>query len=76
LLIVIYFRSFAAQKRARDAREQRKQAYKAEKTANLREKAVAYQSKEQDTMEMFRKLAEEQRKAGRGIWSQSNNNNT
>ncbi|CAI2172621.1 3920_t:CDS:2 [Funneliformis geosporum] len=67
--------SFTAQKRASDAREQRKQAYKAEKAASLQEKAIAYKSKEQDTMEMFRKLAEEQRKAGRGMWSQSNNDN-
>ncbi|RIA90793.1 hypothetical protein C1645_737622 [Glomus cerebriforme] len=65
--------SLATLKRARDAREQRKQAYKAEKAATLQEKAVAYQSKEQDTMEMLKKLAEEQRKAGRGMWSQSNN---
>ncbi|CAG8653990.1 9279_t:CDS:2 [Funneliformis caledonium] len=67
--------SFAAQKRASDAREQRKQAYKAEKAASLQEKAIAYKSKEQDTMEMFRRLAEEQRKAGRGMWSKSNNDN-
>ncbi|CAG8743712.1 9968_t:CDS:2 [Rhizophagus irregularis] len=64
---------FAAHKRARDAREKQKQSYKAEKAASLQEKAIAYQSKEQNTMDMFKKLAEEQRKAGRGMWSQSNN---
>ena len=73
MLILIYFHRFDAQKRARDAREQRKQSYKAEKAALLQEKAIAYQSKEQDTMEMFKKLAEEQHKAGREMWSQSNN---
>jgi len=66
--------SFAAHKRARDAREQRKQVYRAEKTASLNEKAIAYQSKEQNTMEMFKKLAEDQRKAGRGLWGQNDNN--
>lgn len=70
---LIYFRRFAAHKRARDAREKQKQSYKAEKAASLQEKAIAYQSKEQNTMDMFKKLAEEQRKAGRGMWSQSNN---
>ena len=73
LLILIHFHRVAAQNRARDAREQRKQTYKAEKAASLQEKAIAYQSKEQNTMEMFKKLAEEQRKAGRGMWNQSNN---
>ncbi|GBB92547.1 hypothetical protein RclHR1_20200003 [Rhizophagus clarus] len=70
-----YQSRFAAHKRTRDAREQQKKAYKAEKAASLQEKTIAYQSKEQSTMEMFKKLAEEQRKAGRGMWSQSNNDN-
>ncbi|CAG8525913.1 492_t:CDS:2, partial [Paraglomus occultum] len=64
----------AARDRAKAAREDRKQQYMAEKAANVREKIVAYKSKEQETMEMFRKIAEEQKKAGGGLWGESRGN--
>ena len=64
----------AARDRAKAARDNRKQQYMAEKAANAREKVVAYKTKEQETMEMFRKIAEEQKKAGGGLWGESRGN--
>ncbi|CAG8513020.1 27794_t:CDS:10 [Racocetra persica] len=60
-----------SQQRAKDSREQRKREYNAEKAASMQEKVNAYHSKEQETMEMFRQMAEQQRKSGGGLWGQS-----
>ncbi|CAG8738285.1 2016_t:CDS:2, partial [Cetraspora pellucida] len=61
-----------AQKRSKETRDQRKRDYNAEKAASMKEKVNAYHSKEQETLEMFRQMAEQQRKAGGGLWGQPN----
>ncbi|CAG8541789.1 14609_t:CDS:2 [Racocetra fulgida] len=72
ILICDYGFRRKAQQRAKDSREQRKREYNAEKAANMQEKVNAYHSKEQETMEMFRQMAEQQRKSGGGLWGQPN----
>lgn len=67
-LMILFVLRLASRDRARGAREQRRQESRAEKAANLQEKVTAYISKEEQTLEMFKKMAEEQRNAGRGLW--------
>ncbi|CAG8628661.1 6072_t:CDS:2, partial [Ambispora leptoticha] len=62
----------AARDRSREMRNKKRDEYRAEKVANLQEKATAYQNKEQQTMEMFKQMAEQQRKAGGGLWASKN----
>ncbi|KAG9298430.1 hypothetical protein G9A89_008694 [Geosiphon pyriformis] len=54
--------------RGREAREKRKDELRAEKAINLRDKVDAYQSKERQTLDMFKQMAEQQRKSGGGLW--------
>ncbi|CAG8639086.1 15951_t:CDS:2, partial [Acaulospora morrowiae] len=65
-----YASRIAARNRARGARDNKKREYKAEKEADKQQRAVAYQSKEKETLEMFRRMAEENRKTGSGMWGQ------
>ncbi|CAG8534973.1 1599_t:CDS:2 [Ambispora gerdemannii] len=62
----------AARDRSREMRNKKRDEYRAEKVANLQEKATAYQNKEQQTLEMFKQMAELQRKAGGGLWGSKN----
>ncbi|CAG8636844.1 11550_t:CDS:2 [Acaulospora colombiana] len=60
----------ASRDRARETRDKKRRDYRAEKEADIQERAVAYRSKEQETIEMFKRMAEERRKTGDGMWSQ------
>ncbi|CAG8558273.1 11893_t:CDS:10 [Diversispora eburnea] len=65
-----YRSRIAARDRARESRDQKREIYKSEKAKNLQEKSIAYKTKEQETMEMFKQMAEEQRKMGGGLFNQ------
>jgi hypothetical protein len=59
-----FFVRLAAERRAREAREARQNQRKEQRLAPIMGKMDEYKAKENATMEMFKRMAEEQRKRG------------
>lgn len=67
------FGSLEQLKRLEKARADRRAEQQRQRMAPIREKLESYKSKEDQTLAMFRQMAEEQRKRG-GLWKLTSNN--